>query len=301
MASYSSQFLKTLLRQSIKMEPESGEHLVAHLRGRFNHPVSPYLLPLGVKRRDFRFSQVEGFHLQVAKPKMAVLYIHGGGYISGTPKTYLTLCGRFAKALSADVYMPRYRLAPEHPYPAAIDDAYLVYQQLLKHWPSENIAVVGDSAGGALTLALLLKARDAGLPLPRCAVAYSPMADLTAPPGSRFDNTDNCAMFTANMFTIAPNLYVRDDNDMMHPYASPVYGDYGGLPPLMLTVDEDETLRDDTHRVAEQARGSGVSVKLITRRGLMHVWPVFYPLIPEARKDVARTIKFIRTSKFDVA
>lgn len=295
MASISSKVVKLLVRRNIKKEPQSQDHLVKHLRRNFNNNAALYWIPRGVTRKHFRINQVSGHQLKVAKPQLAILYLHGGGYISGTPRNYLTLCGRFAKALSANVYLPRYRLAPEHPFPAPVDDAFAVYQGLLAEMPAENIVVIGDSAGGGLGLALLLKLRDEGIPLPRCGVAYSPMADMSAPPGSRFDNHESCSMFTSSMFTIAPNIYVRSDEHMKHPYASPVYGEFSGLPPLLLTVDEDETLRDDTHRVAEQARMAGVSVKLIARHGLMHVWPVFYPLLAESRKDVAFTIKFIKS------
>lgn len=292
MVSIAARAVKAYSRLVIKKDPKSSAHLVQHFRHALNSPLPP-LLPRNVKRHSFQGNGVQGEWLRVKNPRLAILYFHGGGYIGGTPRTYLTLCGAFAKDLHADVFLPDYRLAPEHPFPAAVEDALASYRMLLERFEPHQIAIVGDSAGGALSLATLLAARDAGLPMPRCAVAYSPFADMTAPPGSRQTNAKSCDMFTPKVYLVDLALYARTEEDRRHPYASPVFGDYRGLPPLMVTVDEGECLRDDAYQVAARAREAGVKLTFIARQGLLHVWPVFYPLMPEAREDVRRTIRFI--------
>lgn len=293
MVSFATRAVKAYSRLVIKKDPTSSAQLVKHFRRALSSPLPP-LLPRTVTRHSFQGNGIQGEWLRVKNPSMAVLYLHGGGYIAGNPRTYLTLCGAFAKELHADVFLPDYRLAPEHPFPAAVEDAVASYRLLLERFEPRQIAVVGDSAGGALSLATLLAARDAGLPMPRCAVAYSPFADMTAPAGSRQTNAHSCDMFTPNTYVVDLALYARTEEERRHPYASPVFGDYHGLPPLMVTVDEGECLRDDAYQVAARAQEAGVEVTFISREGLLHVWPVFYPLIPEAREDIKRTIRFIQ-------
>ncbi len=287
MVSLAAKAVKAYSRRVIKKSPRSPEHLVKHLRRVLDHPPLPVLLPFGVRKQTFAGLGVHGDWVRVKKPTQAVLYVHGGGFIAGVTRTYLNLCGRFAKALQADVYLPAYRIAPEYPFPAALDDVLATYQLMLKSYPASQITIIGDSAGGALALSALLAIRDSGLPLPKCGVAYSPFADLTAPEdGSRRSNERSCSMFTSTMWTVGADLYGRTDADRRNPHASPVFGEYSGLPPLLITVDEGECLRDDAYRVAERARAANVHVTLLCREGLLHVWPIFYPLIPEARQDV---------------
>lgn len=293
MVSFAARAVKAYSRLVIKKDPKSSEHLVQHFRRALNSPLLP-LLPRNVKHQTFSGNGIRGEWLRVDAPRLAILYLHGGGYIAGKPRSYLTMCGAFAKSLQADVFLPDYRLAPEHPFPAAVEDALAAYRMLLERFEPRQIAIVGDSAGGALSLATLLAARDAGLPMPRCGVAYSPFADMTAPPGSRQTNAHSCDMFTANVYAVDLGLYARTDEERRHPYASPVFGDYRGLPPLMVTVDEGECLRDDAYQVLARAKEAGVETTFISREGLLHVWPVFYPLIPEAREEIQRTIRFIQ-------
>lgn len=293
MASLAARAVKAYARRVIKKVPRDRDHLVQHLRRALNNSPLPNWLPPGVRRTQFAVEGVRGEWLRVNNPTQAILYLHGGGYIAGVPTTYLTLCAKFAKALQADVYMPAYRLAPEHPFPAALDDALTVYRLLLKKYSASKITVMGDSAGGGLALGTTLALRDAGLPLPKCNLAYSPMADLTAPHGSRNLNELRDDMFTPEMYHVGIDLYGRTEVDRLNPHASPVFGDFKGMPPLLVTVDRSECLHDDSIKVVERARAAGVDVTLIERDGLLHVWPIFYPLLPEARKDVAESVMFI--------
>lgn len=294
MVSLAARAASTYSRLVLKRTPRSPEQLVHHLRKRLDGGAMPPLLLPGARREKFSGNGVHGELIKVGRPREAVLYLHGGGYVAGSPSGYIAFCGKLARSLKADVYLPAYRLAPEHPFPAAIDDALACYSLMLKKFPSNRITIAGDSAGAGLALGLLLCLRDRGMPLPKCGVMYSPYADVTQSMDSRSYNERKDAMFTRAMFNVGISLYAQTDADRRNPYASPVFGQYQGIPPLFITVSEDECLRDDAHMVAERARLAGVDVELVSRRGMVHVWPVFYPLLPEARLDVRKTIRFIQ-------
>lgn len=293
MPSLIARVVKAGSRLTIRHQPKSADSLVRHLRRTMGNPPMVTLLPRGVTLSPFREGNLKGDWLRVAKPRQVLLYLHGGGYVCGTPKTYHNLCGRLAKALEADVLMPAYRLAPEHPFPAAVDDALEAYDFLLRQgWRGDQISVAGDSAGGGLTLALLLALRDRQLPLPKCAVVYSPYADVTMAQPSRRYNDGKDDMLSYRMLEVGMDVYVQN-GDHENPYASPVNGDYTGLPPLFITVCEQEIFRDDAYRVADAARAAGVPVSLLARNDLLHVWPIFVPILPEAREDLEKVARFI--------
>lgn len=295
MPSLIARAIKAGARLSIRHQPTSPERLVRHLRLTMGNPPAITLLPRGVTATPFQEGDVQGDWLRVTKPTQAILYFHGGGYVCGSPKTYHNLCGRLAKALQADVLMPAYRLAPEHPFPAAVDDALSAYDLLLRQgWRGDQITVAGDSAGGGLTLALLLALRDRQQPMPKCAVVYSPYADVTMASPSRRYNDGKDDMLSFRMLEVGKDVYVQN-GDYENPYASPVYGDYTGLPPLFITVCEQEIFRDDAYRVAEAARSAGVPVSILARHDLLHVWPIFVPFLPEAREDLEKVVRFIST------
>lgn len=295
MPSIAARALRVVSRVTIKSNPTSRDALVRHLRRTMNNAPPIVWLPPGVRAARFNNGHIAGDWLQVKTARRVVLYLHGGGYIAGVTRTYHNLCGRLARDLEADVFLPEYRLAPEHPFPAAVEDAAAAYDMLLAYgWDARHIVVAGDSAGGGLALGLLLKLRDDGKPLPGCAVALSPFADMTASAKSHRRNDKSDAMLSARMIAVGEDLYVRNPDELRHPYASPVFGDFSGLPPLLLSVDEEECLRDDAHEVAKRARAAKVPVSMIVRRGVLHVWPVFYPLLPEARADVQKIINFVR-------
>lgn len=234
----------------------------------------------------------------VAPPAEAVrtiLYLHGGGYVSCSPASHRPIIAALARGTPAQVFAPDYRLAPEHPYPAALDDAERAYEWLLTRGiPPSTIAVAGDSAGGGLTLALLMRLRDKGAALPGCAVLFSPWLDLAGTGASLHANDGKDAMFRpenipAFATCYAPSTAWRDAS------VSPIYGRLDGLPPLHFQVGADELLRDDSMRVHEGVRAACGSSELVVYDGVFHVWQMLDGLVPEAGEALARASRFVST------
>lgn len=226
-------------------------------------------------------------------PSVIVLYLHGGGYLFGSPKTHRQVVIAMAKAFQAPAYSLDYRLAPEHPFPAAVEDAAKAYQWLLAQYPQAEIVLAGDSAGAGLAIATAVGVRDAGWKLPKAIVGFSPYSDLAVTGISVETNAKSCAMFTPRGIREAAAMYLSGA-DARDPRASPLYADLAGLPPMLLFASRHETLRDDTLRLAERASAAGVRVQLIVRDRLPHVWPVFVTLLPEAREAFAAVTAFAR-------
>jgi epsilon-lactone hydrolase len=223
-----------------------------------------------------------------------VLFLHGGAYTTGSAALYRHMLWRIATAAAAQVAAIDYRLAPEHPFPAALDDAVAAWRGLLAQGAEpRHSAVMGDSAGGGLTLALLLKLRDAGMPLPAAAVALSPWTDLAMTGGSLTRNAANDPMENPDDVPFLVRCYLGDGNTC-NPYASPLYGDPKGLPPTLIQVGSDEILRDDSVRMAERMREAGCEVELEIWPRMPHVWHVFAPVMPEARAAITELGAFIR-------
>lgn len=210
-----------------------------------------------------------------------ILYLHGGGYVLGSINTHRGLVSRIARAAEARGLVLDYRLAPEHPFPAAIEDAVAAYRFLLNEGAEPaQIAIAGDSAGGGLTLATLISLRDAGDPLPACAVTLSAWTDLANTGESRRTRADLDPMDDPD----SPPLgdYYLDGVDPKHPLASPLYADLHGLPPLLMQVGTHETLHDDTIRLAEKAKAAGVDLTLEIDEGMIHVYQMYASMVPEA-------------------
>jgi monoterpene epsilon-lactone hydrolase len=222
-----------------------------------------------------------------------VLYLHGGGYLFGSPKSHRQVLIAMARAFDAPAYGLDYRLAPEHPFPAAVEDALEGYRWLLARHPEAQIVVSGDSAGGGLAVATALGVRDGGLPRAKAIVGFSPYTDLAVTGASVEGNAKSCAMFTPRGVHEAAALYLAGAN-ACDPRASPIYADLSGLPPMLLFVSRHEILRDDTLRLAERAAAAGVKVELVVRDRLPHVWPVFVAILPEAREAFATVAAFAR-------
>jgi acetyl esterase/lipase len=222
-----------------------------------------------------------------------VLFLHGGGYRTGSPATYRHFTWRIASAVGARVLAINYRLAPEHPFPAALDDAMSSYRWLLASGADpRRVAVIGDSAGGGLALALALKLRDEGIPLPAAVVALSPWTDLALTGASLRRNARADPMLSAYDIPRFAEDYLRGA-DPRHPYASPLYGDLTGLPPTLLHVGSDEILRDDAVRMARRLRRANCRVELEIWPRMPHVWHAMAPFLPEARSAIARIGAFV--------
>ena len=293
MTSLSARVLKTFVRRTIKASPDSPQGLVRHLRRHFNAAPLPWLTAMGVTHLTRQVAGIGVDMLQPRQTQAAVLYLHGGGFVAGVARTYFNLCSSWARHLDLAVWLPDYRLAPEHPYPAALDDAHSVYLAMLQHFSAQQLVIAGDSAGGALALSLLLRLRDEGRPLPAAAIAISPYADLSNSVNSRIRCNASDDMLSLDMLHVGRDLYLAGA-DPRHPYASPLFGDYHGLPPLWLSCSASECFADDAVEVARRARAAGVHVDLLQRPDMPHVWPIFHPFIAEARADQRDLLRFLR-------
>jgi epsilon-lactone hydrolase len=229
-----------------------------------------------------------------ADARRAVLYFHGGGYCVGGIVTHHAITSRIALAAGCPVYALDYRLAPEHPFPAPVEDAVAAYHALLEEGlRPEHIVFAGDSAGGGLTVAAMLAAREAGLPMPAAGVPISPWVDLTGELGWRdMDGAVDPMVRHADLDSLT-RAYMAG-GDSRHPHAAPVHGDLSGLPPLLIQVGTAEILLPDARVLAQRASAAGVEVFLEEEEGAPHVWHHFVATIPEAVTAIARIGAFVR-------
>lgn len=227
-------------------------------------------------------------------PERVILYLHGGGYVSGSPSTHVAITARLAKEAQARIFALDYRLAPEHPFPAQIEDAWAAYWWLLTDQGVKptQITVAGDSAGGGLTVALLLALRDAGVPLPAGAVCLSPWLDLTLS-GATIAINEPTDFLNFDILHASAQMYANG-YDLRHPLISPLYADLAGLPPLLIQAGSAEMLLDDSRRFALRACEAGVDVQLEVWEHMVHVWHFTWLLEPKARQAVAQVGRFVR-------
>jgi len=233
-----------------------------------------------------------------ADPDARLLYLHGGGYVSGSGAYYLPLAAHLSAAARCAVLLPDYRLAPEHPFPTGLEDCVQAHEWLTVTGPAgaapaKATFIAGDSAGGGLALAALLALRDRQLPLPRAGIALSPFTDLTLSGESIRSEADLDPIMHPRCLPEFVSRYVAD-SDVRAPLASPVFGDYTGLPPLLIQVGEHEIIRDDSVRVAAKARMDGVDVTLEVWEGMFHVFQSHEPLLPEAREAIEHIASVMR-------
>ncbi|MFE2460860.1 alpha/beta hydrolase [Streptomyces sp. NPDC059402] len=222
-----------------------------------------------------------------------LLYLHGGGYVVGSPDTHAGLVGELALRAGLRAVSVDYRLAPEHPFPAAVDDGLAAYRELLATGSDpRDIVVAGDSAGGGLSLATLLAAREAGLPQPAAAVVFSPWTDLTLSGDSIRSKEAADPIFTEADIRAYADLYVGA-GDRALPLASPLFGDLSGLPPLLVQVGANEVLLDDAVRLAGRAGADDVEVTLEVGPGLPHVFQHHHGRLEEADAALDRAARFL--------
>ena len=226
-----------------------------------------------------------------ARDDRAMLYLHGGGYVMGSVSTHRSLIARLARATGWRCLALDYRLAPEHPFPAAIDDVVAAHRWLQRRGiPAARIVFAGDSAGGGLVLGSLVALRAAGEALPAAAIALSPLADLQLS-GASVTRVTNDPLVPVDGTRLMASAYLAGA-DPRDPRASPIHADYRGLPPLLIEVGTREVLLDDARRVAERAREAGVPVELYVGEGLTHVWPL-HPQLPESAESIERIARFV--------
>lgn len=223
-----------------------------------------------------------------------IFYIHGGGYFFGSPQTHRPLTTRLCKLAGAQLFALKYRLAPEHSFPAPVEDAVRAYRELLSlGYHPDRIVVAGDSAGGGLALASLAALRDKGVPLPAGLICFSPWTDLAISGASVLGNAHNCAMFQPESLHQAAQQYLAEESPF-NPLASPLYADLRNLPPVLLHVSSSETLLTDSTRLAEKAKRSGVAVELEIYNDQPHVWQIF-PYLKEATDSLEKAAEAIRS------
>jgi epsilon-lactone hydrolase len=238
---------------------------------------------------------VEAYRISTpaSRPGHHVLYLHGGGYVAGSAALYRHFTWRIAASTRSTLLAIDYRLAPEHPFPAALTDAVAAYQWLLAQASNpKTIAVIGDSAGGGLALATLMKLRDQGLPLPAAAIALSPWTDLALTGASLRLNAKADSMLNSEDMQSFADMYLAG-TDPRNPYVSPLYDTGAGLPPILILVGSEEVLLDDAVRMAERLHNAGGTVELEIWPRMLHVWPLFVPVLPEAHRAIARMGLFV--------
>lgn len=229
-----------------------------------------------------------------ADASRTIVHFHSGGYLLGSANGYRSFGGYLSQATGNRVLLADYRLAPENPYPAGVDDGVAVMQGLLDAGVSpDTIVFCGDSAGGGLVLAALQKMRDLGMPMPACAIAISPVADFAMSGPSFTENADSDPLVTADFLAALGQVYCAG-LDPKTPGLSPLYGDWRGLPPLLILAGEIEMLRDDGKLSAEAARSQGVDATYFEGAGMAHIWTLFADRLPEAKEGISMIADFIR-------
>ncbi len=223
----------------------------------------------------------------------AILYFHGGGLVLGSIKAHRAIVAKFVKASGIGALVFDYALAPEQPYPAALNDSLAAYKYLLDEGRKPaNIIFMGDSGGGNLVFTTMLALKEKDIPLPAAAVALSPWTDLTNSGDSYATNANVDTLTWKKAQTIFATYYAGE-NDVTNPLISPLFGDLTGLPPLLIYVGGDELMRDDSTRFAEKAQAAGVDVALRIGEGLFHCYPACAPIFPEATQALEEISGFI--------
>ena len=231
-----------------------------------------------------------------------MLYLHGGGYFSGSYISHRRFVSMLCKKLNLQVYSINYRLAPEDPYPAGLDDAFFAYKWLLedKSIPAENVIIMGDSAGGGLTLALLYRLRTQNLPQPKAAICLSPWTDLTLTSETIKTKVEEDVFFNLKNLETSAIAY-RQAKSPQNPEISPIFADFSGFPPIFIQVGTREMLLNDSLVIAEKMKEQGVSVTLDVREGMFHAFlifiaiPILGKLIPEFKKALKNIQKFVES------
>lgn len=293
--SVQNQLLTWALRRWIKPNSLLSQD-IATSRARAARVPFPARLPPGWQIRAEHGTVLKGEWIEPAAPTNVgcILYLHGGAYVTMSARTHRSITSRLAAWSNARLFALDYRLAPEHPFPAALEDALAAYRALISAGtlPS-HVVIAGDSAGGGLALALLVALRDAKDPPPVAAVLFSPWTDLAVTGRSIIDNDASDALFFGSWVTAQAQLYLAD-TPATNSLASPVYADLTGLPPLLIQVSDSEVLLDDSRRIYENARRAGVAATLQIWPGVPHDWQLFAPILPEARAALRDASAFVQ-------
>lgn len=231
-----------------------------------------------------------------ANPTRALMYLHGGGYVAGSPETHRAFSARLALALNCEVWIPDYRLAPEHPFPAGLYDAADVWVEFLKTHAGKTVLLGGESAGGGLSLALCYLLRERGVRLPDRLFMISAWLDIGMSGNSYTRNDASDVIAKSHATETGCARHYAGDEPRTNPLMSPLFGDATGLPPTYVMVANTEIFEDDSRIFYRQARAAGVDVTLVVGDGLWHAWPLFAPFIPEATKSIRQLGEWVRAA-----
>ncbi len=289
-----------LARRQASFDPSASiEELREHIK-QFWAGFGP--VQAGVDVQPVLISAIRGEWVvpESAQGRRVILYFHGGGFIAGSPESHRPLISRLAHAASARALVPQYRLAPEFPYPAALRDAADSYRWLLTQGITPaNIVFAGDGSGGGLVFATLLALRNAGLPLPAAALCFSPWADMTLSGWSMLKNKANDDALSWELLATCARHYLKGASPA-EPFASPLYGDFRGMPPMMIHAGSLEVLKDDASRLGERAAAANINVNVEVYDSMPHLFQGL-PELPESKVSLTRAAAFIKARTPDVA
>lgn len=282
--------------QMLKSHPTTAQTPVEEIRRTFEQMASMLRTPADVRCEKANAGGIpaEWVAAPGAQDEHVVLYLHGGGYIFGSINTHRDIASRISRASGARVLVIEYRLAPEYPFPAGLEDSLTAYRWLLAQGVNPaRLFIAGDSAGGGMTVATLLSLRDAGDPLPAAAVCISPWVDQEGSGESMTTKADLDPMVQREPMLAAAAAY-HGKFGPRHRLVSPIYADLSGLPPMLIQVGTSETLLDDSRRLAALAKEAGVDVTLEPWEDMIHVWHIFAIVLPEGQQAIERIGEYIR-------
>ena len=278
-------------------QESAGEITIAKVREGMDQLGKMGKLPKDVKCKPVIAGSVpaEWITTPNSESQKVVLYLHGGGYVAGSIASYRDLVARISSVSKARILILEYRLAPEFPFPNALEDSVAAYKWLVstENINPNNIIIAGDSAGGGLTLATAIKLRNEGFPLPIAIVCLSPWTDLAGTGESLKTNGEIDPFISLEMFEICARTYLETTDPCNH-LASPLYADLQGLPPLLIQVGTSEVLLDDSIRFAERAKTAGVDVRLKIWKDMIHIFAIFAIFTPESRQAIEQIGEFMQ-------
>jgi len=284
----------TRLRQIIASQPPATE--IAQMRIDADERAKAFVLPgdVTVQPVDANGVKAEWTSTPDADASSVILYLHGGGYVICSLQSHRHLVAEVGRAAGTRTLAIDYRLAPEHPFPAAVEDTVAAYRYLLDRGiRPERIALAGDSAGGGLVVGAMLAFREAGLPMPGCGWCISPWVDMEALGASFVDRAEADPTVQKATIEMMAQWYLGGA-DPRHPHAAPIYGDLRGLPPLLIQVGAVETLLDDSIALARKAGTADVPVELQIWPEMIHIWHIFFPMLSAGRRAIAAGGSFVR-------